>query len=197
MSQSLDYSGLESALLFVEAATGRSMPESLNRAALHVIIGSGAGPGAMQATPKADKGKIASVSDAQLRGFVIQRAKRTGKWPLKPGEIQELVKKERRRRRRAIGYTAYAGWNNAAKAMGGRGAGGKTRIQGGFERSEAAHGSGLKATPVNLLAEIINTAPAAEQIGFEGIQTGINNAAQDLVDYGTRKIQQAMTAVQP
>lgn len=183
---SLDYTGLVEALHFVEAAAGRSCAESLNRAGKHTIIGSGTGKGAMQLTPKATAAAINAVPEARIRAFVVQRLKRTGNWPKTRAEIDALTKKERARRQRAKGYAAYAGWSKAAKAMGGRGVKGVTSA---FSRSLARHGRGRKATPKNLVAEIVNTAPAAPRIGFNALQQGINNAAADLIVYGTKKLQ--------
>lgn len=192
---SLNTRRFEEALRFVETTTGRSMADSLNRAALHVVIGSGAGPGAMQLTPKASKGAISAVTARQLAGYVITKAKQTGKWPLTREEIKERVKRERKRRQAAAGYTAFAGWNKAAQKLGGKGL--RRGIQPGFARSEAARGDATKATAINLVAEIVNTAPMAERIGGAALQDAINNAAQDLVDYGTRKLAQNMKKVQP
>lgn len=192
---SLDTSSLESALVFVEMATGRSMAESMNRAGLHAIIGSGTGPGAMQLTPKASRSAIAAVPDKQIAGFVIKKAKRLGQWPLSSVEIARRVKKERQRRASSSGYAAYAGWNNAAKAMGGRGI--RKGVTEAFARSEAARGGGSKASPGDLTASIRNTAPAAEKIGFAALQEGLDNAARDLIEYGTRKMQGNFNKVKP
>lgn len=192
MGLSLDISSLESALEYVEQVTGRSVADSLNRAGKHVIIGSGSYPGAMQLTPKASRADIDKISDKQLTGFVVKRLKRTGKWPVTNAALKILVQKERARRRRSVGYAAYAGWSNAAKAMGGRGVKGVTED---FSRSEAVHGSGSKATPADLEVNLVNTAPAAERIGFNALQSAIDNAAQDLTDYATRKLQEGFDKV--
>lgn len=195
MSLKLDPSDLIDALNFVERVTGRDVVESLNRAGLHTIIGSRSYPGAMQLTPKASVEKINAVSDRQLAGFVIKRAKRKGKWPMTKEQVNTEVKRERKRRRSAVGYAAYAGWNNAAKGMGGKGI--KRGVHAGFHRSEARFGYGTAAKVGQLEAEIVNTAPAAERIGGEALQQGMNNAAKDLVDYGTRKLQKTFDKVKP
>lgn len=195
MSLQLDYDDFVDALQFVEQVTGRSCMESLNRAGLHVIIGTGKRPGAMQLTPKATRASINSVSDGQIRGYVVRRLKSTGQWPQTSARINQLARRERKRRNSAVGYTAYAGWNNAAKQMGGRGAG--KGINSNFKRSGAASGGATRATVVNLTATILNTAAYAERIGYPALQGGIDNAAEDLVDYGTKKIQKGFNKVNP
>lgn len=143
MSLRLDPTRLVNALNFVEKATGRAAMVSLNRAGKHTIIGSKGHKGAMQLTPVASKAAINQVSDKKIAGYVINKAKRTGAWPLTATQIRAAVKKERKRRRSSIGYAAYAGWSNAAKAMGGRGVKGVTKD---FGRSEARRGYGKRAT---------------------------------------------------
>ena len=64
----LDISSLEKALAAVQSATKRPLADSLNRAALHVIIGSGAGPGAMRLTPVAKKEKIKADLSRSMGG---------------------------------------------------------------------------------------------------------------------------------
>lgn len=189
----LDVSNFVEALNYVEKHTGRAVEESLNRAGLHAIIGSGSGPGAMQLTPKAARDKIKAIPDRALIGFVIRRAKRNGKWPLTTKEISQQVRSERRRRLAAVGYTAYAGWNNAAKAMGGRGI--RKGVNKNFPKSKAAKGYGKKASKSTLEAVIANTAPMAEKIGLPALQKGLDNAAKDLVEYAEKKIQKALDRV--
>ena len=196
MSQSIDCSGLADALEFVERTTGRSMAESLNRAGLHAIIGSGSRPGAMQLTPKAQSSSISAVTDAQIAAFIAARARRINgsvkaAYP-NAAAFKDGIRKERARRMRARGYTAYAGWSKAAKEMGGTGARGVTAD---FAESDAAAGYGSKATATFLEAVIANTTPMGEAIGFDALQEGVDNAAADLVDYGNRKLEEAFRAV--
>lgn len=191
MSLTLDTSGLEMAVLEVERATGRSCADSLNRAALTAIIGARGVRGAMQLTPKADPAKIAAVPELLLRRVVLKRARLAGQ-TLTPVETASAIKKERAKRKKAHGYTAFAGWNNASKAVGGRGL--KTTER--FNKSDARHGTGRRASSNNMTAEIINTAPAAEIIGTAALQQGIDNAAGDLMAYATRRIQRDMDRAQ-
>jgi len=186
----VDLSEFNRALKFVEKATGKDSLTLLNRAALHAIIGGKGVKGAMQRTPKADRAKINAVNDKVLAGAVAKRLKAKGIKVATADEFRARVKKERRRRIRSTGYTAFAGWSNAAKAFGGKGVRG---VQGGFRtKAVARHGWGRKAKPVSLTAIIANTAPAAEKIGEQALQDAINDVARDLVEYGTRKIQQTL-----
>ena len=186
----LDTSAFASAIRQVERATGRAAMDSLNRAALTTIIGAKGVAGAMKLTPKADKAAIAALTDEQLRGAVVKRARDKGNWPLTSAEIKKLVKKERAKRKRASGYTAFAGWNNASKAFGGRGIGSKLDSA-RFAQSEAKKGSGTKATAADLAARLVNAAPMADQIGRRALQQAIDNAAADLVVYAMARIQRA------
>lgn len=64
------------------------------------------------------------------------------------------------------------------------------RKQPGFPKSEAAKGSGNKATPATLIAELENTAPAASLIGKKALQDALNDTARDMKEYAARKLQQ-------
>jgi hypothetical protein len=137
----------------------------------------------MQLTPRAKKEAIRALDPRILIAAVIKK---------NPGrrftrhELNAAAKKEKARRLASIAYTAGPGWHKAAKAFGGRG----VRLQGGFARSKASGGSGSKASAARLVAQIVNAAPAAAKIGMEALQTGVNNVARDLIEYGNRKLQQ-------
>lgn len=192
----LNISSLQSAMALVEKTTKRPMADSLNRAALHVIIGSGAGPGAMQLTPTASKAAIRAIDEKLIRAFVIRKLRAKNQLRGKSAtEIAALVKIERMRRANAAGYTAFIGWTPAAKALGGTGARGKGKTkfdEAQFQGSEAKRGTATKATPESLMAMIVNTAPMAEEIGFDALQQGVENAAQDLLDYAHAKLQKTV-----
>ena len=185
----LDTSEFSKAMQFVVEVTKKDSAEVLNRAALHAVIGGKGVRGAMQRTPVADKAKIRSLTPSELSASVARRNQ--GK-KLAPGEFALLVKRERARRVRASGYTAFAGWSKAAQAFGGRGVKG---VQSGFNKSKARFGYGSKAVPSDLVAEIANTAPAAEKIGLTPLQSAINEVARDMVEYATRKMQQSFNKV--
>lgn len=180
----IDIRDLQEALRFCEEATGRPMAVSLNRAGRTVVIGAKGVKGAMQLTPKADKAKIQNLSDRILGGYVAKKLRAAGV-KITAALMAEGVRKERARRLSAVGYTAFAGWSNAAKAFGGTGVRGVT----GSQKKLARFGYGSKATPQDLVAELVNTAPAAEEIGFDALQEAVGNAADDLVTYGVNKLQ--------
>lgn len=186
----LDPTNLIGALMAVERVTGRLCSDSLNRAGKHIIIGSGSGPGAMQLTPKAERSKIQALSNRVLAGYVIKKLRSAGRWPAPRAELNRLIRKERSRRLSAIGYLAYVGWNNAARAFGARGVGRK--IGPGFVRSEASGGYGRKATVNRLEAVLVNMAPAGERLGDQALQDSVDNAADDLLIYATRRLNDAI-----
>lgn len=178
------------AVEFVEKATGRTARETINRAGLHVIIGGKGFQGAMQLTPKASKSAIRAIDKEAVRGYL---AKKLGGFKgMTKGQIAALVVQEIKRRVRAIGYTAFVGWSNAAKAFGGRGLKGVT----GSAKKLARFGLGRKATSTtNPEAVLVNTAPMAEKIGLTPLQKAITNVARDLVEYGTRRLAKTFKAV--
>lgn len=193
MSFKLDTRDFAKALRFVEQATGKDGTVLLNRAALHAVIGGKGVKGAMQRTPKASKSKIQAVDPQALAASVAVRNSRKG-IKMTSEQFSEAVKKERSRRKRASGYTAYPGWSKAARAFGGTGVRG---VQGGFNKSKAAKGYGKKGKGFNPTAEIANIAPAIEAIGKPALQAALNDVARDLVEYGTRKMQQTFNKVNP
>lgn len=170
------------AVLFVGQVTKKTLAEILNRGALQAVIGGKGVRGAIQRTPRADRGKIAALTPQQLAAAV---KKRNPGRKMTREEWKQAIKDERKRRLRSIGYTAGPGWNNAAKAFGGRGVKG---VNENFPSSKAADGGGLKATPENLLAELENAAPAADLIGRQALQDALNDSARDMKNYGERKL---------
>jgi hypothetical protein len=167
----------------VAAASKKDEAAILNRGGLTAIIGGKGVKGAIQRTPRADRGKINSLTPAQLAGAV--KRKNGGK-KMTRTEWNSAIKAEKARRRRSIAYTAGPGWHNAAVAFGGKG----VRRQPGFPESEAAKGNGSKATAESLIAELENTAPAASAIGKKALQDALNDTAKDMKDYAARKLQQ-------
>lgn len=200
------------------------MAESLNRAAKHVIVGSGTGGGAMQLTPKADKAKIKATlmrevgaskaseglkiyknqygtfsrrttrrkgarGNSMLKFIALKQLHKMGVSKPSDKAIEARMAKILAARTRAAGYTAFAGWNKAAIALGARGIKGIDPKR--FGKSEARHGSATKATKDNLQAIITNTAPMAETLGWPALQRGIDNAAKDLLAYARKKLEKA------
>lgn len=182
-----DESEFGRAIELVERETGRAAKDSINRAALHVIIGGKGFQGAMQLTAKASKAKIVGLDRSLVAGFVANKLRASGGLKgLSKGQFNTLVENEIKRRVRAIGYTAFAGWNNAAKAFGGRGLKNVT----GSVKKLSRFGYGKKAAS-NLTPEatLTNTTPMAEIIGREPLEKAITNVARDLVEYVARKLQ--------
>lgn len=164
------------------ACRDKTHPEVLNRAALHTIIGGKGVQGAIQRTPRAN---VESITPEKVAPHVAKVLRYNGQ-KVTRAEFKRLVKKEVTRRKRSKGYTAGPGWSKAAQAFGGRG----VRTQKGFPQSEAAKGYGDQATPGNLVAEIANTAPAAEIIGTKPLQDALNDVGRDMQEYAARKHQQ-------
>ena len=159
--------------------------KALNKSALQVLIGSKGYPGAMRMTPKAAAAAIRAIPERLLYNKTWQRMKRKGIAPTRENFRIELGRVYKQRTA-AAGYTAFAGWNNAALAFGGRGIGSKK--QSGFGKSQASKGSGKRANQISLKAVLINTAPAANSIGVGALQQGINNQADDIDAYLARKL---------
>jgi negative regulator of replication initiation len=178
------------ALNLVEKATGKDAADILNRAMLHVVIGGKGVEGAIQLTPRADAAKIRAVNIKDVAKVVMARLRRKGR-KVSAKQRDNMIRWEYMRRLKAVGYTAGPGWNNAAKSLGGRG----VRTQPGFAKSQARFGNARKATPTNLIAEAVNTAPAAEEIGFAPLEKALGNVAADLVEYGTKKLQEQFDKV--
>lgn len=186
----LDTREFADAMREVLAEHKKDAPIYLNKKALSVIIGSKDHPGAVKLTPEAEKSAIEAVPRRKIAGFVIKRAKLAGDWPLTSPEINNRITKEIKRRESAIAYTRGPGWLKAAKRLGGSGVkdGKKGQPHPEFEKSLAAKGYAKPATPSRLISEIVNTAPAAELIGFEPLQKAIDGQAKDMREYGAHDL---------
>jgi hypothetical protein len=98
------------------------------------------------------------------------RQRKAGKPGLNNAAMSREAQKLIRRRRAASGFTAYAGWQRALQAVGGRGFGRAPK----FDGSSAAKGYGIKATPDKLMAKLVNTATAIEIYGVKPLQEAID-----------------------
>lgn len=200
MGFELDTSSFKESIRFVLDNTHKKLPDVINRAALATIIGGKGVQGAMQRTPKAAREKILAVPREVIARVVMAKVNQGQFYlPLRgfrgagagPGgsgarraEINRLIRKEYSKRLAAIGYTANVGWNNAAKAFGGRGIGGRATGLG-----EAALGEGRPATPGNLVAQFSNAAPAAYLIGQQALQDALDQVSDDMIAH-TKEILQ-------
>lgn len=188
----LDYRPIQRAISFAINQVGRDAADTLTRAARMTVIGGKGVKGAIQRTPRADRSKIKSLDDKIIAAAVAEKLRKKGKLKGVSGkQFKAYCRYEKQRRLRSIGYTAGPGWHEAAVSVGGRG----VRVQKGFGKSEARRGSGKKATPNHLVAEIVNTAPAAEKIGLIALQEGLNDAARDMEEHGQRKIAKTLGMV--
>lgn len=200
----------QAALKRVLEHTSRETPIVINDAARDIIIK------AAELTHKADAGKIerelssgtitrthsktgktlkkpklVAYKPARLV-YLIINAKRTkaGQSGLNNTDMSKEAQKFIRRRKSAVGFTAYAGWQKALQAVGGRGFGAKNQ-QPGFESSSAKGGHGIKATQGNLVAKMINTASAIELYGRNALQEAIDNKTRSMLEHLEQKLQKS------
>lgn len=118
------------------------------------------------------KPKIIAYKPAEMVYMILNaRQRKMGKPGLNNADMSREAQKMIKRRKAASGYTAYAGWQNALQAVGGRGFGYRVPK---YEGSTAAHGYGIKATPSKLLAKLVNTASAIEIYGAAPLQAAID-----------------------
>jgi hypothetical protein len=190
MSFKLDTRQFARAVDFVVRETGKDFVDVVNRAALTAVIGGRGVKGAMKRTPRAEKAKIVAVDVKQIAAFVLKRARAKG---VKLGgrALAKEVRKEYRRRVSSIAYAAGPGWHNAAVALGGKG----VKVQAGFIKSQARHGSGSKARGGKLVAVIVNTAPAIEKIGVEALQDALADVSQDMISHVQKTVQRSFKKV--
>ena len=197
VSAEIDLSGLNKALQAAIAVSSRSASEVINSAARDIIFKSA------ERTKKADKHKIETELTRQIytvtqskTGRILKKAKRiyqgselvyrivnakrkkAGQHGIAGQEMGQAAQKEIKRRLNAVGYIAYAGWNKALMAFGGRGFGSKMRqIK---ENSYAARGYGRPAWPQTLLAEFANRATHSFEIGGAVTQTVVTEKEADI-----------------
>jgi hypothetical protein len=117
------------------------------------------------------KPKVLAYKPDELVYMILNaRQSRAGKRGLTHDEMSREAQKLIKRRKAASGYTAYAGWQKALQAVGGRGFGRAPK----FDGSSAARGYGIKATPDRLIATLVNTASAIELYGVAPLQEAID-----------------------
>lgn len=206
VSAEIDVSGLVKALEFATQYSSRTTVEVINGACRDIIIRSA------QETKKADKGKIQRELTRQVYTVTKSTTGRLLKKPKTAYQAAELVyklvnqkrakeglrgiagqqmgreaEKFIKKRMNASGYIAYAGWNKALIAFGGRGFGtSKTgKIQ---TNSFAAHGFGRPARIENMVAEFINRATKAFEIGGAVTQRIVYEKQADIVRHVDQKL---------
>lgn len=198
VSAEIDLRGLIKALDTAIVYSSRDASDVINGAARDIIFTSA------QETKKADKHRIESELTRAIYTVTKTKTGRLLKKPRQMYQASELVyrivnakrrkkgergiagremsqeaQKEIKRRINAIGYIAFAGWNKALQAFGGRGFGtGKTgKIK---ENSFAARGFGRRADPGRLEAEFVNRATHALEIGGAVTQSVIYRKEADI-----------------
>jgi hypothetical protein len=192
VSAEVDVSGLIKALELAAQYSSRTASEVINGAARDIIFQSAA------QTKKADKNRI--TRDLTRAVFTVTTSK-TGRLLKKPKAVyqaaelvykivnakrklkgekgiagQQMARESQKlikRRLASVGYIAYAGWNKALIAFGGRGFG-SSKTGKINEQSKAARGYGRPARPEILLAEFVNRATKAWEIGGAVTQRAIN-----------------------
>jgi hypothetical protein len=133
------------------------------------------------------KPKLLAYKPAELVYMILNsRQRKAGKPGLNNAEMSREAQKLIKRRKAAIGYTAYAGWQKALLAVGGRGFGRAPK----FDGSSAALGYGIKATPEKLFAKLVNTASAIELYGAGPLQQAIDTKTEKMI----ARVQQKMAA---
>lgn len=192
MSIKVDTRSFEKALKEVLLNTSRDMPTVLNGHAIAVITKAAA------LTPKADKASIPFklyAEAANSKGkptsiiYMILNARRKAGKGLNNDQMRTAAKKLIDKRAASIGYTAYAGWQAALLAMGGRGFG-RGKPQKGFAASGAAQGRGRPATTGSLRAIFSNTAPWIEHIGTEPLRRALRMEEANMLKHIQDKVAQ-------
>lgn len=202
----IDLSGFQKALEAAISVSSRSAAEVINSAAREIIFNSA------EETKKANKHRIESeltraiytvtktkggkilkkpktlyqASELVYRIVNAKRRKR-GEGGIAGRKMSQEAQKEIKRRINAIGYIAYAGWNKALIAFGGRGFGtgktGKTK-----ETSFAARGFGKRAAAEHLEAQFVNRATNAFKIGGAVTQRVVYEKEADIIRHLDSKL---------
>lgn len=89
----------------------------------------------------------------------------------------------------SIGFNAYAGWQKALLAVGGRGFGAGRKKAGFKGASSADAGTGKKATVTDLAATVNNTAAWIEHIGRAPVEEALNLSAARMVRHLEEKLE--------
>lgn len=183
---SLDTSLLERAFVEYENATGKEIPDILNRAGRNIAFR------AAEFTAVASKGEIKTdlYRDPHLRyALTSLRLKKKGIGKLPAPEFSKAVEKLVAGR---VGSARYmrAAWAEIVAKFGGTFKGSKFK---------GASSEVFKATSVSLLTEIIANlsepteakAQSAEAKLFPALEKAVDFVAHDMIDFATEKLQKA------
>lgn len=179
----------------------RSVTEVINRACVDIIIN------AAKETPKSTKQNITAsllkeVSSTSVKGskavtrqaqliylILNARNRKTGNAKgLNNAQMAAAAAKLIKRRVASVGYIAYAGWNPALQAFGGRGFGHGAKKPDGVTTSNAESGFGLRAIESKMIAQMVNCATNAARIGAEPFQRVMDSKALDMVNHIAEKL---------
>ena len=201
----IDLREFEKALDKAIQYSSRSTQDVINAACLDIIIKSA------EAIPKADKKKMEKELYGPIEVVTIGKSGKTFKNPRlvrHPSRLIYNIINARRRKKglpaisgddmrkeaqklisarmRSVGYIAYAGFQKAVLAFGGRGFGSRAGILN--EKSKAARGYGFKAAGTILWAEFTNRAEHAFEIGGQVVQRVVDWKAQDIKQHLESKL---------
>jgi len=198
----IDLTEFQKALDLAATYSSRTTSEVINSACLDVIIR------ASREIPKADRSKMEKqlidrieVTTMSKSGKLLKHPKTTRHPsrlvyniinarrrmahlpPLVGEDMAKAAKKFMQARIRSIGYIAYAGFEKANRAFGGRGFRGSVN-----ERSKAAQGYGRKAEQGSLWAEFVNRATEAYKIGGAIVQRIVNEKSREIEAHVEQKL---------
>jgi len=196
-----------SALRLAIEHTSSEIPDVINKAAIDVIIT------AAKLTRKADPGRIEQsltkgvipvtgrkkkdgsvaiknvfVPKPIVYMIINANRRRQGKPGLNNSQMSKAAQALIRKRKQAIGFTAYAGWQKALLDLGGHGFGSsKTKMQ-GINNTSARGGRGEKATSSRMIAKMVNTATACEIYGRIPLQEALDIKERDIRQHVKEKL---------
>ncbi len=208
MAITVDASAFNKALEIVLLHTSRDVPEVLNSAARDVIIKAAGLTRQANASAIEKQLTTGSVHASRTKSgkfykrgqkfigykpslvvykIINAKQKKLGQPGLNNAQMRVAARKLIAGRKSAVGFAAYAGWNNALKEVGGRGFG--SNVQSGFEKSSAAKGGALPATVGNNAAIAHNNVAFIEIIGGENaLQQALDDKAVSMLEYVEAKL---------
>jgi hypothetical protein len=208
MAITVDTTQFNAALREVLLHTSRDVPTVINSAAVDIIIHAAKGTKKAEAsdiekalttgtvvgtaTKSGKKGKTYYKPVELVYLIINARQKKRGLPALNNAQMIKAAQKLIKQRKGAIGFTAYAGWNNALRAFGGHGFG---HEQARFAKSSAAQGYGEKASTGRMIARMVNTAAAIEKYGAEPLRKAFEVKAHEFILHLEEKLAHRCRAV--
>lgn len=159
--------------------TGKDSTEVLNHTARDVAYR------AIQFTPKAKTAAIAKWTNPRaVYKLINYLRKKKGMDAINGDRMKAEAAIFIRRKYGSIGYIKV-GWFNAVVAFGGTIRAKRPVVS---KAGNASKGKGIKATPSQLIAQIINTANGADSVGYGPLVEAMAFKADDMRNYLARKI---------